>query len=208
MQASFTRHSLLFPFFLLLLLRGIHAQTPKLNAKVPALIVFGDSIVDPGNNDVLMTLIRCDFPPYGQNLDEQRPTGRFSNGKIPGDMLGGCGYDDLTSKIVSVFSLSDQLKFFSEYKEKLKAIAGEERAASIVSDSIYIVIIGTDDIANTYYSTPFRYTHYDVPSYAELIAQSASSFYQLESGLMKKASHQCVTIISQQANEQTFSTYI
>ena len=54
----------------------------------PALIVFGDSIVDPGNNNVLPTTIRCNFPPYGQDFVGNMATGRFSNGKIPSDFLG------------------------------------------------------------------------------------------------------------------------
>lgn len=55
---------------------------------VPAVIVFGDSIVDPGNNNDIMTIIKCNFPPYGVNFPGQEPTGRFSNGKIPSDFIG------------------------------------------------------------------------------------------------------------------------
>lgn len=54
----------------------------------PALFVWGDSIVDPGNNNVIETLIRCNFPPYGQDFSGHKATGRFSNGKVPGDILG------------------------------------------------------------------------------------------------------------------------
>lgn len=55
----------------------------------PAIIVFGDSIVDPGNNNYIKTLIKCDFPPYGKDFNGGTPTGRFSNGKIPTDFVGG-----------------------------------------------------------------------------------------------------------------------
>ncbi|XP_058090785.1 GDSL esterase/lipase EXL3-like [Magnolia sinica] len=211
------RPFLVFSLSLLLLLvlpHFLHARSLNSNKTVPALIVFGDSIVDPGNNNVLTTAIRCDFPPYGRDFIQHKPTGRFCNGRIPSDMIasklgikeilpayfdrnltpedlltgvsfasGGSGYDSLTPKIVSVFSLSDQLKFFKEYKEKLKTIAGEERAAYIVSDSIYIVIIGSDDLANTYFSTPFRRSQYDIPSYVNLLVDSASKFYQELYGL-------------------------
>jgi hypothetical protein len=60
-----------------------HQQT-----RPPALIVFGDSIVDPGNNNALTTLIRCNFPPYGQDFPGHNATGRFSNGRVPSDILG------------------------------------------------------------------------------------------------------------------------
>ena len=53
-----------------------------------ALIVFGDSIVDPGNNNGINTIIKADFPPYGHDFINHRPTGRFCNGRIPTDFIG------------------------------------------------------------------------------------------------------------------------
>ena len=58
------------------------------NETVPAVLVFGDSIVDPGNNNNLNTLVKSNFPPYGRDLMGGVPTGRFSNGKIPSDFIG------------------------------------------------------------------------------------------------------------------------
>ncbi|XP_038723245.1 GDSL esterase/lipase EXL3-like [Tripterygium wilfordii] len=55
--------------------------------RVPAIIAFGDSIVDPGNNNYLTTIVRSNFPPYGRDFIGGKPTGRFSNGKIPTDLL-------------------------------------------------------------------------------------------------------------------------
>ncbi|XP_071728573.1 GDSL esterase/lipase At5g33370-like [Rutidosis leptorrhynchoides] len=48
--------------------------------QVRALFVFGDSLVDNGNNNYLYTIARADMPPYGIDSPEHRPTGRFSNG--------------------------------------------------------------------------------------------------------------------------------
>jgi hypothetical protein len=45
-----------------------------------AFFVFGDSLVDNGNNNFLMTTARADAPPYGIDYPTHRPTGRFSNG--------------------------------------------------------------------------------------------------------------------------------
>lgn len=58
------------------------------NVSVPAVIAFGDSIVDSGNNNHLKTLVKCNFPPYGKDFQGGVPTGRFCNGKIPSDILG------------------------------------------------------------------------------------------------------------------------
>lgn len=81
----------------------------------------------------------------------------------------------------NVLSMTEELKLFGEYKERLKAIAGEERARSIVSNSLYVVCSGTDDIANTYFTTPFRVIQYDIPSYVDLLIRGASSFLKVNS---------------------------
>lgn len=45
-----------------------------------AFFVFGDSLVDNGNNNYLVTTARADSPPYGIDYPTHHPTGRFSNG--------------------------------------------------------------------------------------------------------------------------------
>jgi len=56
-------------------------------AKVPAMIVFGDSSVDAGNNNYIATVARSNFQPYGRDFEGGKPTGRFSNGRITTDFL-------------------------------------------------------------------------------------------------------------------------
>lgn len=58
------------------------------NETIPALILFGDSIVDTGSNNNLITGLKCNFPPYGRDFEGGIPTGRFSNGKVPADFIG------------------------------------------------------------------------------------------------------------------------
>ena len=64
--------------------RSSVAPTPL----VPAFFVIGDSTADVGTNNYLGTLARADREPYGRDFDTHRPTGRFSNGRIPVDYLG------------------------------------------------------------------------------------------------------------------------
>lgn len=67
----------------------VSASSLPNNETVPAVIVFGDSIVDTGNNDYIITLVKCNFPPYGKDFDGgNHPTGRFSNGLVPSDIIG------------------------------------------------------------------------------------------------------------------------
>ncbi|KAM7498899.1 hypothetical protein LguiA_023313 [Lonicera macranthoides] len=56
--------------------------------KVPAIYVFGDSLVDVGNNNYLaISLAKADFPHNGVDFPGQKATGRFSNGKNAADFL-------------------------------------------------------------------------------------------------------------------------
>ncbi|XP_037461322.1 GDSL esterase/lipase At5g45950-like isoform X1 [Triticum dicoccoides] len=67
------------------------AQPPRggnRSAVCTTLLVFGDSTVDPGNNNRLRTTAKANFPPYGINFYGRRPTGRFTNGRLATDMLG------------------------------------------------------------------------------------------------------------------------
>uniref|UniRef100_A0A7N0ZYE9 GDSL esterase/lipase n=1 Tax=Kalanchoe fedtschenkoi TaxID=63787 RepID=A0A7N0ZYE9_KALFE len=51
-----------------------------LEAEARAFFVFGDSLVDNGNNNYLPTTARADSPPYGIDYPTRTATGRFSNG--------------------------------------------------------------------------------------------------------------------------------
>ncbi|KAL9679698.1 hypothetical protein QQ045_017564 [Rhodiola kirilowii] len=53
----------------------------------PAILVFGDSTVDTGNNNHFLTIFRSNHLPYGQDFPGSIPTGRFSNGRLTIDML-------------------------------------------------------------------------------------------------------------------------
>ncbi|GAB4847569.1 hypothetical protein Ancab_026631 [Ancistrocladus abbreviatus] len=176
---------------------------------VPALIVFGDSIVDSGNNNYIDTVGKCNFPPYGRDFIGGKPTGRYSNGKVPSDLIaeglgikelvppyldptlqiedlltgvnfasGAAGYDPISAQTWTVLSLTDQLELFREYEGKLKAAVGESRTSVIVSESVYLVAIGSNDISNTYYSTPFRRPHYNISSYTDLMTTSLRAFFR------------------------------
>ncbi|KAF8410401.1 hypothetical protein HHK36_002930 [Tetracentron sinense] len=207
--------SILFSLLTALLFHTTQAATTSLpnNHTFPAMIVFGDSIVDSGNNNLLNTIAKCNFPPYGEDFIGGKPTGRFSNGKIPSDILAEQlgikelmpAYLDPTLQIQdlltgvsfasgvlhfisysilfyfcedqSVLSLSDQLKMFKEYIGRLKVAVGEDRTMSILSKSIFLVCTGSNDIMNTYYTTPFR-RNYNISGYTDLMVRSASSFFK------------------------------
>ncbi|XP_043690741.1 GDSL esterase/lipase At2g04570-like [Telopea speciosissima] len=63
------------------------AEAVPSRAKVPAVIVFGDSSVDSGNNNRIQTILKSNFEPYGRDFEGGHPTGRFCNGRIPPDFI-------------------------------------------------------------------------------------------------------------------------
>ncbi|KAL1205165.1 GDSL esterase/lipase [Cardamine amara subsp. amara] len=65
----------------------------KAEPQVPCYFIFGDSLVDNGNNNRLFSLARADYFPYG--IDFGGPTGRFCNGKTTVDVIAELlGFDN------------------------------------------------------------------------------------------------------------------
>lgn len=58
-------------------------------AMLPAMFVFGDSLIDNGNNNDLPSLAKANYLPYGIDF-RGGPTGRFSNGYTMVDTIGNC----------------------------------------------------------------------------------------------------------------------
>lgn len=54
---------------------------------VPAMFVFGDSLIDNGNNNNLPSFAKANYFPYGIDFNGG-PTGRFSNGYTMVDEIG------------------------------------------------------------------------------------------------------------------------
>ncbi|KAK4481400.1 hypothetical protein RD792_012290 [Penstemon davidsonii] len=185
------------------------AEADPKNITFPAIFFFGDSLVDTGNNNYISTIANANYPPYGKDFTGGKPTGRFSNGKVPSDLFveelgikpvlppyldptlkaedlitgvnfasGGAGYDPMTSHIVSALSLTKQLELFKDYITKLKKIAGEERTSTILRECLIIIVLGSNDITNTYYGGTLRRSHYDIYSYADLLVSYSSGFVQ------------------------------
>ena len=52
----------------------------------PCMYIFGDSLVDNGNNNGILSLARANYRPYGIDFREG-PPGRFTNGRTMVDFL-------------------------------------------------------------------------------------------------------------------------
>ncbi|CAM0950712.1 unnamed protein product [Alopecurus aequalis] len=84
MSSQIVQYWALMTLMYLLLSSSCTAMAGK---KVPAIIVFGDSTVDSGNNNYIPTIARGNFPPYGRDFMGGVATGRFSNGRLVTDFM-------------------------------------------------------------------------------------------------------------------------
>ncbi|XP_037457323.1 GDSL esterase/lipase APG-like [Triticum dicoccoides] len=186
----------------LLLSCGVHGQV------VPAVISFGDSTIDVGNNNYLPgAVFKANYAPYGENFRRHKATGRFSDGKIVTDItaetLGFEGYappylsplasgknlltganfgsaassySDDTAAMYDAITLSQQLKYYKEYRSKLAAVAGRRQARTILAEALYVVSTGTGDFIQNYYHNASLSARYDVDRYCDLLVGIFSCF--------------------------------
>ena len=85
--------SLFISFFILVITGVENSQKQSVNvlhsnSSIKSIFIFGDSSVDSGNNNNLITFYKSNQHPYGVDFPQQTPTGRFSNGRITTDFIG------------------------------------------------------------------------------------------------------------------------
>ncbi|KAL1829615.1 hypothetical protein ACET3Z_008027 [Daucus carota] len=168
---------LLCVIFLLALCRnGANAQP-----QVPCYFIFGDSLVDNGNNNQITSLAKANYRPYGIDYP-QGPTGRFSNGLTTVDViaellgfsnpippysqargraiLGGVNYasaaagirDETGQQLGQRISMSGQVNNYKNTISQVVNILGDENtAANYLSKCIYSVGLGSNDYLNNYF---------------------------------------------------------
>ncbi|GLJ50127.1 hypothetical protein SUGI_1066550 [Cryptomeria japonica] len=173
-------------FLLLCILPSFCAgiETIDGNGKIPALFTFGDSLVDPGNNNFIPTWVKANHPPYGQDFMGDEQNGRFSNGKLATDFIGlsfasaGTGYDNLTSAFTSSIPMWKQVELFKTYKARLENIVGVQTSSSMIGKSIFLVFAGSNDFIENYLFLPNRRTQFTVQQYQDFILKICSNFIE------------------------------
>jgi hypothetical protein len=66
---------------------ALAAAVVRSDPQVPCYFIFGDSLVDNGNNNYIVSLARANYPPYGIDF-AGGPSGRFTNGLTTVDVIG------------------------------------------------------------------------------------------------------------------------
>ncbi|KAK7261758.1 hypothetical protein RIF29_28077 [Crotalaria pallida] len=122
---------MLFALLLFVLLVLGDAQDTTL---VPAIITFGDSAVDVGNNDYLFTLFKANYPPYGRDFVNHKPTGRFCNGKLATDITAETlGFKSYAPAYLSPQASGNNLLIGANFAS---AASGYDEKAAILNHAI------------------------------------------------------------------------
>ncbi|KAI3498616.1 hypothetical protein L1887_34393 [Cichorium endivia] len=91
-------------FTVLIFVRLLLDQTWLVSGEpqVPCYFIFGDSLVDSGNNNILKTSAKVNYPPYGIDFPKGA-TGRFTNGRTAPDIIGQfLGFDNFIPPYANV----------------------------------------------------------------------------------------------------------
>ncbi|KAE8699349.1 GDSL esterase/lipase [Hibiscus syriacus] len=149
--------------------------------QVPCYFIFGDSLVDNGNNNQLSSLAKANNLPYGIDFPNG-PTGRFSNGKTTVDViaqllgfdnyippysmasgrqiLGGVNYasaaagirEETGQQLGARISFSGQVRNYKQTISQVVNLLGNEpSAANYLSKCIYSIGLGSNDYLNNYF---------------------------------------------------------
>ncbi|KAF3782933.1 GDSL esterase/lipase [Nymphaea thermarum] len=153
--------------------------------QVPCLFIFGDSLVDNGNNNGLLTLSRANYMPYGVDFP-QGVTGRFTNGRTTVDILGQCpsilnkpGFRRMIRGQGDHVSMNQQVQNFERTARRLTRLFGgnSSYAGEYLSRCIFHVGMGSNDYLNNYFMTNVydTSTRYTTRSYAASLIRDYSA---------------------------------
>ncbi|KAJ9135965.1 hypothetical protein P3X46_033083 [Hevea brasiliensis] len=156
--------------------------------QVPCYFIFGDSLVDSGNNNNLATNAKVNYPPYGIDFPEG-PTGRFCNGRTTADVIGELlGFDNFIPSFLSAkgseilkgvnyasgsagirsetgkqlgvnIDLNTQLQNHQVTISHIVDLLGsKDSATEYLNKCFYSVVIGSNDYINNYFLPQFYNT--------------------------------------------------
>ncbi|KAG6661790.1 hypothetical protein CIPAW_03G200200 [Carya illinoinensis] len=184
-------HSII--FVILAFSIGCKAYGSLVEKKSSPLSIFGDSTVDPGNNNHINTIPenRANYKPYGQNGHFAEPTGRFSDGRVIVDFIAE--YATLPS--IPPF-LQPSAEFFNGVNfasggagvlpktnqgliDLQTQVKSDARAREIVSEAVYFISIGSNDYMGGYLGNPKMQENYNPEQYIGMVIGNLTQAIQV-----------------------------
>ncbi|WRX25956.1 GDSL lipase/esterase - like 10 [Theobroma cacao] len=208
----------------ILLLLGVSnlQQIEPRKPKVPCYFIFGDSLVDPGNNDELSTSAKSNYPPHGIDFPHGS-TGRFSNGRTAPDFFaqylgfeniippsttakgeeilqgvnyasGSAGIRDQTGTKLGInIGLNKQLENYNITISVIVSILkAKDSATKYLNQYLYSVGMGSNDYINNYFKPGYSTSTKFIPE-------------QYATILIEQYSQQLTTLYSSEARKVALS---
>ncbi|KAK9167764.1 hypothetical protein Scep_002955 [Stephania cephalantha] len=145
---------------------------------VPAMFIFGDSLIDNGNNNDLPSLAKANYFPYGIDFNGG-PTGRFSNGYTMVDaiaellglplippyseasgenVLHGVNYASAAAGILDItgrnfvgrIPFNQQIRNFESTLDQITGNLGADDVAQAIARCLFFIGLGSNDYLNNY----------------------------------------------------------
>ncbi|TVU32532.1 hypothetical protein EJB05_24263, partial [Eragrostis curvula] len=155
-------------------------STYKDSSKPPAIFVFGDGLLDVGNNNYLQ--------PSEVGEPHKSMTGRFSNGYNMGDLIGTYGFTGVNyaSADAGIFNnpyisiiFPQQVEYFAATRDQLEAqLGGLEPLNEFLSRSFFLIGVGAEDLVPSQF-----YTSWDrrpgVPGLIQLYGEKLMALHEM-----------------------------
>lgn len=181
------------------------AASLNISKPFPAFFIFGDSLVDVGNNNYITTLATANRLPFGIDFP-QGPTGRFCNGKVVVDfiseqislpfpppylapttrgeaLLQGVNYASAAGGIlrssgfdfIGRIDFDTQIQWFTNNIQELQQLIGVSATKTLIAQSLYSTTFGANDYVNNYLFPLSPVANYTPPQYQQLLLDKFSS---------------------------------
>ncbi|KNA25329.1 hypothetical protein SOVF_007480 [Spinacia oleracea] len=178
-----------------------NGEMSRKRALVPAMFVFGDSLIDNGNNNNLPSFAKANYYPYGIDFNDG-PTGRFSNAYTIVDAIaeslglpltpaysearGGdqmrygvnyasaaAGILDATGRnFVGRIPFNQQVRNFESTLDQITANLGADEMSRSLAQCLFFVGMGSNDYLNNYLMPNYpTRNQYNAQQYANLLVQ-------------------------------------
>ncbi|KAJ4837544.1 hypothetical protein Tsubulata_028095, partial [Turnera subulata] len=172
-MARFSHYYTFFAFFLHIVLILMSCKS-KAEEKLknpplppPALFIFGDSLVDVGNNNYIntTTLDQANFWPYGETYFKF-PTGRFSDGRLVTDFIAGALVETFQGDVID---LETQLSYYKKVGSWLRDNLGDDESKMRLSKAVYFFSIGSNDYLSPFLTNSTAFKSYSDSKYVGIV---------------------------------------
>ncbi|KAJ6422705.1 hypothetical protein OIU84_027638 [Salix udensis] len=152
-------------------------------AEARAFFVFGDSLVDNGNNNYLILSVK---------ILARNPPCLISVPELTGQRLlvganfasAGIGIlNDTGIQFLNIIRMYKQLEYFEQYQRRVTALIGAQNTQQLVNEALILITVGGNDFVNNYYLVPFsaRSRQFRLPDYVRYLI---SEYRKLSNGPM------------------------